>query len=91
MAHIMTYEELKNMPVGTLVFEEMKATGKIYTLVYDGIDFVEKSDFKAKRQFLMLCECNEEECLDYNWNYRVWNEMPTEEEQKTPWKDDPYV
>ena len=30
--------------------------------------------------------------MDYNWNYRCWNEPPTEEEMvNTPWKADPYA
>jgi hypothetical protein len=85
----MTYEELRKVPICKPVYEEIKAVNKVYKLTYDGIDFVD--DPTNIKHFLMLCECDEEECLDYNWNYRVWNEMPTEEEQKTPWKDDPYV
>ena len=87
MAHIMTYEELRSVPLRHTVYEEIKHVKyKVYPLKYNGIDFTDGV------HYLLMCECNEEECMDYNWNYRVWNEMPTiEEMNNTPWKDDPYV
>ena len=87
MAYVMNYKELRRVQPKQLVFEEFKHR-KYYVvpLAFNGMDFVNGN------KFLLMCECDERECLDYNWNYRVWNEMPTEKEMdETPWKDDPYV
>ena len=86
MAHVMNYEELKKVEVKHLIFEEVRhIKHKIYTLVYNGLDFTDG------KHYLLKEECDED-CPDYNWNYRVWNEMPTiAEMDNTPWKEDPYV
>ena len=90
MAHVMNYQELKLVMMGDQVYEEIK-DGTIYPLVFNGKDFTTKGKpWLVAEHYLTLAECNEEECMDYNWNYRVWDEMPTEEEQKKPWKEDPY-
>jgi hypothetical protein len=87
MAHVMTYDELKKVKQRELVFEETRhVKHHVRTLYFNGMDFTDG------KHFLFLSECNEKECPNYNWNYRVWNEMPTEKEMdNTPWKEDPYV
>lgn len=87
MAHIMNYEELRQIRKGEAIFEQLKnpSIGPIvYPLYFDGTDFINGT------KYLLLCECDEEECMDYNWCYRCWNELPTLEEMNTPWKDNPY-
>ena len=87
MAHVMTYKELKRVQPKQLVFEEVRHFKyKIYTLYFNGLDFTNG------KHYLLMEECDEDMCPDYNWNYRVWDEMPTEKEMdNTPWKEDPYV
>lgn len=94
MAHVMTYEELCKVKKGKPVYEEIRAIKhRIHRLIFNGVDFTDEGkSFKVSWHYLCLCECDEENCPDYNWNYRVWNKMPTEKEMdNTPWKEDPYV
>ena len=94
MAHIMTYEELCKLKRGDSVYEEFKESrnSKIIELQFNGLDLSTNGlEWRDADHYLLLSECDEEDCPDYNWHYRVWNEMPAEEEiNKTPWKDDPY-
>ena len=90
MAHVLNYEEIRNRATdGGCVYEELKHPSAkrdaILKLDWDGIDF------SCGSFYLMLMECDEEDCMDYNWNYRCWDEMPTPEEMAAaPWKGNPY-
>ena len=88
MAHVLNYEEIKAAAKkGNIVYEELKTLGIIRPLKFDGVDFVGVNH----RCFLLLCECDEEECPSYNQYYRLWDKEPTEDEMKnTPWKEDPF-
>lgn len=87
MAHVMTYDEVvaaarNDRPI----YEELRRP-HVRKLMFDGVDF--SADF---HDYLLLEECDEEGCPDYNWNYRCWDEPPTEEEMlNTPWKQNPYT
>ena len=95
MAHIMAYKELCDLPLWSKVYEEFEDKTKYkepIELINNGIDLTtDGKPWDEAKHYLLFAECNEEECPDYNWNYRVWNEMPTEEEMKTPWKENPYA
>lgn len=94
MAHVMTYKEIIKVQKGQSVFEELHHIKyKIHKLIFNGVDFTDTGDnFMRCSHYLCVQECDEDECPDYNWNYRVWDEMPTQEEMdNVPWKDDPYV
>lgn len=92
MAHIMTYKELCQLDIGDTVYEEFKDNEKykLLPLTFNGTDLTtDGKKWLVADHYLTLGECDED-CLDYNWNYRVWNDKPTEEEMKTPWRDNPY-
>ena len=94
MAHIMTYSEISKVPQGQAIYEEIRHIKyRVHKLIFNGVDFTDTgADYIRSGHYLCLCECDEEDCPDYNWNYRVWNEMPTKEEMdNAPWKSDPYV
>lgn len=89
MPRVMTYQEIvaasRN---GSIIYEELNGKQRIRPMKFDGVDFV---DIEDKKHYLLLMECDEEECWDYNLYYRCWNGMPTDEERKkAPWKEDPY-
>lgn len=86
MAHVMTYDEIVAAARNARpIYEELRRP-HVGKLIFDGVDF--SADV---HHYLMLDECDEEECLDYNWNYRCWDDVPTKEEMlNTPWKPDPY-
>lgn len=87
-AHVMNYEEIRRAAEErTVVWEEFREKEKIIPLCFNGTDFVGLSD----RDYLLLIECDEESCEDYNWNYRLWNNMPTSLQRKdAKWKENPY-
>lgn len=89
MTHVMNFEEIKEAAEKrNVVWQEFKSKEKMIPMIFDGTDFVNISNNK----YLLLCECDEEDCWDYNWQYRLWNNMPTTlERKKTKWKDDPYA
>ena len=90
MAHIMTYEELRNIKKGELIFEQIKHKNIIIPLIYNGCDFTTDGlPWEFAKHYLLLEECDDD-CPDYRWNYRCWNEHPTKEEIDTPWKENPY-
>ena len=83
--HVMNYQEIKDAAGnGRIIYEEMRTTGIIRPLRFDGVDFV-----GVKHScYLLLMECDEEHCWDYNRYYRCWNEEPSEElMNSTPWKE----
>lgn len=88
MAHVMNYAEIEEAAnTEAIIYEEIRVTGIVRPLKFDGVDFV---GVKHKC-YLLLMECDEETCPDYNLFYRCWNEEPTEEEMRsTPWKESPY-
>ena len=88
MAHIMNYDEiLQAAKNGSIIYEEIRNTDRVRPMKFDGVDFVGTE----KNCFLLLMECNEEECPDYNFLYRCWNENPTDTMRwGIPWKDNPY-
>lgn len=87
MAHVMTYDEIVDAAKNDKpIYEELRGP-HVKELKFNGIEFS-----RDAYEYLLLDECDEEECMDYNWNYRCWNEPPTEEEMvNTPWKADPYA
>lgn len=88
MAHVMNYAEIKEAARnGSIIYEEMRVTGIVRPLRFDGVDFV-----GVKHHcYLLMMECDEEACEDYNLFYRCWDEEPsTEMMQSTPWKENPY-
>ena len=94
MAHILNYQELKNLNVGDIVFEEFKSNPnyRYVPLKYNGIDLTtEGLPWDEAQHYLLIDECDEETCCDYNWNYRVWDDIPSKEDlEKVSWKEDPY-
>ncbi len=91
MSSILNYEQLCKMEIGDTIYEEFKEPHKVIPLMFNGIDFTTNGlPWQKAEHYLLLMECDEDSCMDYNWHYRVWNEYPTEEEMKTPWKEDPY-
>lgn len=85
MPHVMNYKEiLKAADDGSIIYEEIRSTGIVRPLRFDGVDFV-----GVKHNcYLLLMECDEEDCLDYGVHYRCWSEDPSEQLMKdTPWKD----
>ena len=88
-AHVMTYPEIVQAAEnGTVVWEELRDEDKVRPLCYNGTDFVGLS----YEYYLLLIECDEKECEDYNWNYRLWNNMPTASQRKEArWKENPYA
>lgn len=88
MPHVMNYKEIKDAAdSGRIIYEEIRTTGIVRPLRYDGVDFV-----GVKHNcYLLLMECDEDDCADYNMFYRCWDEEPSEDlMNKTPWKDNPY-
>ena len=88
MAHVMNYQEIQIAALnGSIIYEELRRVDRVRPMKFDGVDFVGTD----KKCFLLLMECNEEECPDYNFMYRCWDEPPTDElRSSTPWKDNPY-
>ena len=88
MAHVMDYQEiLEAAKESRTIWVENKRLDRCIAMTFDGVDFVNTQ----VGSFLMLMELNEEECQDYNWNYRCWNEQPSEELMAaTSWKDNPF-
>jgi hypothetical protein len=89
MAHVMNYQEiLTAAEKRKTIYEELRLKERIRPLRFDGVDFVGVKD----NCFLMLMECDEEVCMDYNLYYRCWNKMPSDEERSNAfWKEDPYM
>ena len=89
MARVMTYPDIVAASrSGSIIYEELNGKERIRPLKFDGVDFVGTED---KHHYLLLMECDEEECWDYNLYYRCWDSMPTDEQRaNTPWKEDPY-
>ena len=88
MAHVMNYSEiLKAANEGKIIYEEVRTTGIVRPLKFDGVDFI-----GVKHScYLLLDECDEDHCPDYNLFYRCWDEEPSEELiNNTPWKENPY-
>ena len=86
MAHVLNYKEiLKAAETGTIIYEEIRTTGIVRPLKFDGVDFVGVKHSCSR----LLMECDEENCPDYNLFYRCWDEEPSEELMKsTPWRED---
>lgn len=89
MPHVMTYEEIvAASKSGKIIYEEVRLKDWVRPLKFNGVDFV---GVKDKHCYLMLMECDEEECMDYNLYYRCWDQKPSDELRKnTPWKENPY-
>lgn len=88
MPHVMNNVEiLKAATDGKIIYQEVRTTGIVRPLKFDGSDFV---GVKHKC-YLLLTECDEDCCPDYNLYYRCWDEEPSEElMNKMPWKTNPY-
>ena len=89
MPHVMNYQEICNAAkTGDVIYEESRTLGIVRPLRFDGVDFV---GVKHKC-YLLLMECDEEECDDYNLFYRCWDQEPSEElMSQTPWKNNPFA
>lgn len=72
MPHVMNYSEiLKAAEDRTIIYEEIRATGIVRPLKFDGVDFV-----GVKHNcYLPISKCNGKE---YNLFYRCWDEEPSE-------------
>lgn len=88
MPHVLNYKEIIDASeTGKVIYEEVRTIGIVRPLKFDGTDF---SGVKHNC-YLMLVECDESSCPDYNLFYRCWDEEPSEElMNNTPWKDNPY-
>ena len=88
MAHVMDYSEICDAAKqDKIIYEESRTLGIVRHLRFDGVDFV---GVKHKC-YLLLMECDEADCPDYNLFYRCWDEEPSEElMNNTPWKENPY-
>ena len=88
MTHVMTYPEIVEASNnGSTIFEEVQLSDRIRPMKFDGYAFTGI----GSKHYLLLEECDEEHCVNYNLYYRCWNEMPTDEErEKAKWKGDPY-
>ena len=88
MPHVLDYSEiLKAAREQTVIYEEIRATGIVRPLKFDGMDFVGVKHSCVR----LLSECDESKCHGYNLFYRCWSEEPSEElMNKTPWKINPY-
>ena len=88
MAHVMTYPEIIEASKNhSIIYEELKGRSRVRPLKFNGVDFAGTED----DCYLLLIECDEDECADYNWHYRCWNEMPSDElRANTAWKENPY-
>ena len=89
MPHVMNYSEIcKAAENGDIIYEEVRALGIIRPLKFDGVDFVGTKH----KCYLLLMECDEEDCADYNLFYRCWDQEPSEELMNSvPWKENPYA
>lgn len=88
MPHVLTYDEIMDAADnGKIIYQEIRSTGIVRPLKFDGVDFV-----GVKHNcYLLLSECNEKECFGYNLHYRCWDEEPTEELMNaTPWNANPF-
>ena len=88
MAHVMDYQEILNAAHDNkIIYEEVRTTGLVRPLKFDGVDFI---GVKHKC-YLLLMECDEDSCVDYNLFYRCWDDEPTQEQMdSTPWKESPF-
>lgn len=88
MIHVLTYPEiLEAANKGAVIYEEHQGKDRVRPMKFDGVDFVALD----KSSFLLLMECDEEDCEDYNLYYRCWSDMPSDElRAATPWKENPY-
>ena len=88
MPHVMKYSEIVEAAYnGDIIYEESRTLGIVRPLKFDGVDFVGVKHNCS----LMLMECDEEECTDYNLFYRCWDKEPSEElMNNTPWKYNPF-
>lgn len=89
MSHVLTYSEIVAASrSGDIIYEELNGKQRIRPLKFDGVDFVGTED---PNHYLLLMECNEEDCWDYNLYYRCWDSIPSDELRASiPWKEDPY-
>ena len=87
-AHVMTYDEILTAAENNVVvWEEIRKYETLRPLRFNGNEFIGLTG----NPYLLIAECNEEFCYDYNWEYRLWNNMPTaKQRQDAPWKEDPY-
>lgn len=87
MPHVMSYDEiLEATKNDTIIYEEIRSTGIVRPLKFDGVDFVGVKH----RCYLLLMECSDD-CPDYNLHYRCWTGEPSQElMDKTPWKESPH-
>lgn len=84
MPHVLSYQEILDAAKnGSIIYEEIRTTGIVRPLKFDGVDFV-----GVKHNcYLLLMECDED-CVDYNLHYRCWSDEPSEElMNNTPWKE----
>ena len=88
MAHVMDFNEIKDAASRrVVVWQEFRLQDKLRPMMFNGTDFVGLTE----EHYLLLAECDEENCQDYNWSYRVWNNMPNSLERKmNKWKENPY-
>lgn len=88
MAHVMNYPEIvKAANDGSIIYEEIRVTGIVRPLKFNGADFIGTKH----HCYLTLSECDGDDCPDYNLFYRCWNDEPSEELMRsTPWKENPY-
>lgn len=88
MAHVLNYSEICDAANNDkVIYEESRTLGIVRPLKFDGVDF------KGVKHdcYLLLIECDEEQCEDYNLFYRCWDEEPSQElMDSTPWKENPY-
>lgn len=86
LPHVMKYEEIleaarNHKPIWE---ESRNPEYKIRKLIFDGSGFISKRE----GTYLLLMECDEEVCEDYNFYYRCWNKRPSVEFMKNiPWKE----
>lgn len=88
MAHVMNYQEIQiAAKTGATIYVELRKVDRIRPMKFDGVDFVGTD----KKSFLLLPDCDKEECPDYNFMYRCWDEPPSDEiRASTAWKENPY-
>lgn len=88
MPHVLNYAEILEAAKNeTIIYEEIRSTGIVRPLKFDGVDFV-----GVKHNcYLLLMECDEETCPDYNMHYRCWSGEPSQKlMNETPWKESLY-
>lgn len=86
--HVLNYAEICDAAnKDQIIYEELRVLGLVRPLKFDGLDF------KGVKHncYLLLMECDEDNCPDYGVHYRCWNEEPsTELMNSTPWKNSPF-